>query len=100
MDNISRQDVTTDRVEVWKAAVEQELQELVQRASTLRTNITNSKTSTKKSYYNKKFKKVQQDVMSMLTTLQRLRGMSPPETPAPASTEGESDVPVTNNANI
>ena len=88
---------STQRIEEWESVVHQELQDLVQRGSTLRKNIDSSKTDTKKSYYNKKFKKVQQDVMRMLVTLRRLESMKSAKTdvnPVPA-TEGDGDVLVT-----
>jgi hypothetical protein len=63
---------TEARVDQWREAANAELQELVQTAAAIRTNITNSKTSVKKKYFEKKFKKVQADVMRMLITLERL----------------------------
>jgi predicted transcriptional regulator len=92
MDNVWERAVTEDRIEIWKTTVEQELQELVQVASTLRKNITNSKTATKKAYYNKKFSKVQQDVIKMLTALQRLDKMAPKKEETGSPAEGDSDV--------
>ena len=69
--------LTEQRISEWTGAIEQELQELVQQAASIRQNIVGAKTTVKKQYFEKKFKKVQQDVMSMLATLQRLKEMSP-----------------------
>jgi flagellar basal body rod protein FlgB len=88
MDTNPNQAIADSRVEAWKQAVEQELQDLLQQASSIRQNITNSKTPTKKAYYAKKFKKVQREVMSMVVTKQRLNGMTRPTAPA---TEDSSD---------
>jgi glutaredoxin 2 len=76
MENTLRDITSRGRIDTWTKTVEQELQSLVGTAATLRKNITEAKTTTKREYYNKKFKKVQGEVMSMLATLQRLREMS------------------------
>lgn len=64
---------TDARLDLWQAAAEAELHDLVQQAAHIRTNITSAKTQTKKQYFEKKFKKVQLDVMRMLTTLERVK---------------------------
>lgn len=69
--------LSEQRIAEWTGTVEQELQDLVQQASHIRQNIVGAKTAAKKQYFEKKFKKVQSNVMSMLVTLQRLREMSP-----------------------
>ena len=61
------------RLDQWQVAAETELQDLVQQAASIRTNITSAKTQAKKQYFEKKFKKVQADVMRMLVTLERLK---------------------------
>jgi hypothetical protein len=67
---------TEARIDQWRAAANAELQDLVQTAAAIRTNINNSKTSVKKQYFEKKFKKVQADVMRMLITLERLNAQA------------------------
>lgn len=61
-----------NRLATWRGAVEQELQSLVQQASEIRRNIDTAKTSVKKKYYAKKFKKVTNEVLQMVATMQRL----------------------------
>ena len=65
--------VAEARLDQWQVAAEVELQDLVQQAASIRTNITTAKTQAKKQYFEKKFKKVQADVMRMLITLERLK---------------------------
>lgn len=67
-----------ERRAMWRGAVEQELQSLVTEAAKIRKNITESKTSTKREYYTKKFKKCQAQVLQMVGTLQRLQSTEPP----------------------
>lgn len=68
-----------DRLDLWQSAASAELNDLVHAAATIRMNITTAKTQAKKQYFEKKFKKVQADVMRMLVTLERLKStMSPP----------------------
>ena len=62
-----------DRIGRWRGAVELELQSLVVRAAETRKKIETAKTSTKKDFYHKKFKKITADVMKMVTTLERLQ---------------------------
>lgn len=69
---VTPQDIEAQRRAQWKGAVEQELQVLVREAADIRGKITSAKTNTKKVYYNKKFKAVQQKVMQMVAALQRL----------------------------
>ena len=76
MEQRSRASLSAERILEWQQTVEQELQELVTTAAQLRQTITSAKTATKKQYFEKKFKKVQHDVMSMLVTLQRLKEMT------------------------
>jgi hypothetical protein len=66
------------RLDTWQQAATAELQDLVQVAANIRTNITTAKTQTKKQYFEKKFKKVQADVMRMLITLERLKAETSP----------------------
>lgn len=64
------------RLDLWQQAATAELQELVQTAAHIRTNITGAKTQAKKQYFEKKFAKVQADVMRMLVTLERLKAQT------------------------
>lgn len=77
------------RLDLWQSAAEAELQDLVQAAAHIRHNITTAKTQVKKQYFEKKFKKVQTDVMRMLTTLERLKAQQ-----VAAGGSDESDRPV------
>jgi hypothetical protein len=65
-------DIAKQRLAKWRGAVEQELQSLVQQASEIRRNIDTAKTNVKKQYYAKKFKKVTNEVLQMVATMQRL----------------------------
>lgn len=75
-----------ERRALWRGAVEQELQSLVQEASQIRKAITESKTLTKKTYFNKKFKKCQAQVLQMVGTLQRLQSTEAPAQIVPNDT--------------
>lgn len=60
------------RIQQWKNKTEIELQTLISNANNIRKQINEAKTSTKKAYYNKKFQKIQKDVLQYVSTLQRL----------------------------
>lgn len=69
--------VTTAEMEAarraqWKGAIQQELQMLVQEAAGIREKINTAKTQYKKTFYQKKFAKIQPRVMQMVAALQRL----------------------------
>ena len=57
----------------WRGAIEQELQACVQQAAAIRQNINTAKTQYKKTFYQKKFTKIQTKVMQMVGALQRLQ---------------------------
>lgn len=60
------------RIGQWRGAIEQELQELITRAAKLREQSNTAKTTTKRVYYQRKFKKITTDVMQMVTAMQRI----------------------------
>lgn len=70
------------RIETWRQAIDQELQDLLVQASTLRKTMNEAKTSVKREYYNKKFKKVGNQVMQLLAVQSQLppREQAEPET--------------------
>ena len=63
---------TDQRLTQWQQAVSEELQSLVQQASTIQSNINNARTVAKRNYFKKKFSKVQTEVMRMLVAQERL----------------------------
>lgn len=65
--------VVAQRSDQWKAAVEAELQDLITEASIIRKEISTAKTNTKKKYFEKKFKKVNQEVRQMVAALHRIQ---------------------------
>ena len=67
------QQLLTERTALWRGAVEQELQALIGEASRIRKEIDSAKTSVKKQYFQKKFKKITTQVMQMLTALERVK---------------------------
>lgn len=86
--------VEMKRRSLWKAAVEQELQELVATASDVRQKINTAKTKTKRDFYQKKFDKIQPRVMQMVAALQHMQAKEPPAEPTPLETA--SEITVTN----
>jgi hypothetical protein len=76
MEQTLRNAVTEERVGQWTSMMEHDLQQLVRQAAEIQQKINSAKTTTKRKYYEQKFKKTQNDVMSSLATLQRLREMS------------------------
>lgn len=62
-----------DRLSTWEGAVEIELQDLITQAAKIRQEMNDSKTPTKRKYFDKKFKKITGEVMQMITTLDRLK---------------------------
>lgn len=73
------------RGEQWQQAIESELQDLVKQASGLRGQINNSKTGTKKRYYEKKFAKVSTQVRQMVSALQRVQANTAASTQIPSN---------------
>lgn len=69
-DIISR--LKDDRIEQWRGTIEQEIQLLISTAADLRQKMSESKTSTKKQYYTKKFKKISDQVMQALALQSQL----------------------------
>jgi hypothetical protein len=76
MEQTLRNTLTEERVGQWTSMMEQDLQQLVSHAAEIQQKINSAKTATKRKYYEQKFKKTRNDVMSSLATLQRLREMS------------------------
>lgn len=77
MEQTLRTALTQERVQRWTTTLEQDLQLQVKEAANIRQSIATAKTATKRQYFERKFKKVQSNVMSTLATLQRIREMSP-----------------------
>lgn len=63
----------------WSNMIQASLQSLVTEASNIRKKLNESKTSTKKQYYEKKFAKVQREVLQMVGALQRMQSTAVPE---------------------
>jgi hypothetical protein len=82
----AKANMKTIRVSEWKAMIEQEIQRLLIEATELRKTINESKTSTKKQYYTKKFKKISIQTVELLTTLQSITDSQPAPIPDPTST--------------
>lgn len=75
MDSISigqHEDMKKIRVSEWKATVEREIQERLVSATELRTTINEAKTDVKRTYYNKKFKKINDEIYRLVSTLQAI----------------------------
>jgi hypothetical protein len=60
------------RISQWRGAVEQEMQALITQAAQIRQQSNTAKTSTKRIYFNKKFKKISAEVMQMVAAMQRI----------------------------
>lgn len=71
--NIEREQAVDSRVAQWTNAVEFELQDLIKQAAAIRQEISGAKTATKKAYFQKKFKKLQPQVLQMVAALQQLK---------------------------
>lgn len=80
------------RIGQWRVAVEQELQELITHATQIRQLSNEAKTKTKRTYYNKKFKKVSSDVMQMVAAMQRIDAHR-----AELESRGDPHAPVSRN---
>jgi len=63
-------DVKKIRLSEWQGMVEQEIQTLMMDAARLRKIMNESKTSTKREYYDKKFKKVSNEALKLVNILQ------------------------------
>lgn len=70
--NIDFSKIKTDRIELWRATIDAELQQAITEAARLRQLISESKTQVKKDYYNKKFQKVSDTVMQLLAVQSQL----------------------------
>lgn len=64
--------IKADRLDLWRATIDVELQQAITTASELRQKISESKTSFKRKYYNKKFKKVSDTVMQLIAVKSQL----------------------------
>lgn len=64
---------TSQRLEEWEQTIQSETQQLVKQVTIINSQIASSKTATKRQYYEKKFKKAQADMVSMLVAGQRIR---------------------------
>ena len=67
--------IKAERLELWRATIDAELQQAITTASELRQKISESKTQLKKDYYNKKFQKVSDTVMQLIA----IKSQLPPE---------------------
>ena len=63
------------RLAQWKQAISSELQPFLTEAAKIQNIINKSKTASKKQYYQKKFKKIQQSVLQYADLLQKLEKM-------------------------
>ena len=64
--------IKTDRLDLWRATIDAELQQAITTASELRQKIADSKTTTKRDYYNKKFQKISDTVMQLIAVKSQL----------------------------
>jgi hypothetical protein len=87
------QELLKHRTAMWRGAVEQELQALIQEASRIRKEIDTAKTSVKKEYFKKKFKKLTTQVMQMLTALERVKAQQAEVERAAAEDQAQVEVP-------
>lgn len=65
-------DLKEVRKQQWRELIEAELQTLIIEAAKLRKCITDAKTTTKKEFYGKRFKKVSNQIRQYVGALQRL----------------------------
>jgi hypothetical protein len=96
----NRTEIKKMRMSEWKAMVEDELQKRMALAADIRKIMTEAKTSTKREYYAKKFKKLQGEIYRLLTALQSLTAQEEAVIPDPATTLNltpnyENDQPTT-----
>lgn len=68
------------RMETWRLTIEQELQSLITEAADVRKTINEAKTSVKKKYYTKKFKKISDQVIQLLAIQSQLPPREEPST--------------------
>lgn len=64
--------IKADRLDLWRATIDEELQHAITLASELRQKISESKTVTKRNYYDKKFQKVSDTVMQLIAVKSQL----------------------------
>lgn len=69
----TNEDLKKWRKEAWVEAVEAELQPLIVEASRIRQIISTAKTTTKKRLFQKKFNKIQTQILSYLDFIQKLK---------------------------
>lgn len=70
--NAAKAAIAQERVELWRATIDAELQQSINEAASLRQKISDSKTEVKRKYYNKKFKKVSDTVMQLIAVQSQL----------------------------
>lgn len=83
--------IRQQRMETWRVTIEQELQTLLNEAAEMRRTIIDAKTSTKKKYYNKKFKKISDQVVQLLTVQSQLPPREQPSVDTSTDIETEVD---------
>lgn len=86
-------ELEAQRRAMWRGAIEQELQLLVGKASEVRKNIDEATTKVKVDLYTKKFKKIQEKVMQMVTALQRIQAQEA-AVKAAANVNDVDDIPI------
>lgn len=67
-----KESARNQRMETWRLTIEQELQALITEAADVRKTINEAKTSVKKKYYTKKFKKISDQVIQLLAIQSQL----------------------------
>lgn len=70
--NINVNQQREQRLEMWRLALQSEMQEIMKESSIIREKIEGAKTNYKKQFYKKKQKKLQEHAFKVLTALQRL----------------------------
>lgn len=103
MKNVSvdqHQDVKKIRLSEWKGMVEQELQQRMVIAAEIRKTMNEAKTSTKRNYFGKKFRKINDEIYRHVSALQSITAQEAAYTPDPTTTLNltpthEDDQPIT-----
>jgi len=90
----SREEIKDARLEEWKESIQKELQRLVMMASLIRKSIDTAKTQVKKDYYGKKFKKVNAEVLRLVSYLQYMQQLEASQN-QPTEVAAHEDTPAT-----
>ena len=76
---LTNEDMRKAKMSEWKSVIESEVQKMMVTVAELRKKIDGAKTSSKKQYYLKKFKKIQGETISLLNMLHHVTKDTPVE---------------------